>query len=54
LLDELAALRAEINTQDAKITKLESDMQMANSRIDELEAWRDNLYHKRAASGVIC
>jgi len=45
LLDELAALRADNNTQAAKISKLESDLQMANSRVDELEAYtrRDNL-----------
>jgi len=44
-LNELAALRAEINTQAAKISKLEFDLQMANSRVDELETYtrRDNL-----------
>ena len=44
-LDELAALRAENDTQAAKISKLESDLQKANSRVDELEAYtrRDNL-----------
>ena len=44
-LDELAALRAENNAQAAKISKLESDLQKANSRVDELETYtrRDNL-----------
>jgi len=45
LLDELATLRAENNMQAIKISKLESDFQKANSRVDDLEAYtrRENL-----------
>ena len=45
LLDELATLKAQNNMQATKISKLESDLQKANSCVDELEAYtrRDNL-----------
>jgi len=44
-LDELATLKAQNNMQATKISKLESDLQKANSCVDELEAYtrRDNL-----------